>query len=362
MAAPYDPTHIVVTCPLCGHGNVFRQPYPYHAGYGNQGFLYNEAGDRTLTWNSSDPAYTAVVGAKHPWELTPAEREELEERLEPAPSGGRWKFSNPARCQRCGAPISGPMTQTIYYLHFDGSVDRDAWRNGGLGLRGLLRALRTTVPWKTRDVWLGVAMAAVIVFGAYGLIYLVASLGVRPNVDLWTAIVPTLFELLLLLPVWWFARRKYHAPLRPLGFKKFPGVTLAYGFPLLIACYLYIGVYRLILAHWGLEMQGGTSPLVDRLATPWPLVFSTVIVAPLVEETLFRGFIFNGLRTRHHWAVAATISAALFAAAHMELTFFIPAFVLGFLFAFLYERSDSVWPGMILHFCVNGLAMTLLLT
>jgi uncharacterized protein len=103
-------------------------------------------------------------------------------------------------------------------------------------------------------------------------------------------------------------------------------------------------------------------PVFGELATPWPLVFSVVIVAPLVEETFFRGFVFNGLRGRMHWAWAAAISAALFAAAQLELLFFLPAFALGFLFAFLYQRSNSIWPGMALHFVLNSIAMIVVLT
>ena len=63
---------------------------------------------------------------------------------------------------------------------------------------------------------------------------------------------------------------------------------------------------------------------------------------------------------RNDWRWAAAISAALFAAAHLELTFFIPAFVLGYIFAYLYQRSGSVWPGMIIHAAMNALAMAVL--
>ena len=85
-----------------------------------------------------------------------------------------------------------------------------------------------------------------------------------------------------------------------------------------------------------------------------------VVVAPVVEETFFRGFVFAGLRGRYDWRWAAAISSALFAAAHLELTFFIPAFVLGYIFAYLYQRSGSVWPGMIIHAAMNALAMAVL--
>ena len=43
---------VVVPCTHCGASNVFNQPYAYHAGFGDQGFLYSESGTCTLVWNS----------------------------------------------------------------------------------------------------------------------------------------------------------------------------------------------------------------------------------------------------------------------------------------------------------------------
>ena len=117
---------IAVTCKNCSFANPFNQPYPYHAGFGNQGFLYNEAGDLTLVWSSYDPAYHAIVGSlTQPWALDGVQRSELESKLLPSPQGGNWKFVNPARCLKCRLPISGPIMDTIYYLQYANSVDTD---------------------------------------------------------------------------------------------------------------------------------------------------------------------------------------------------------------------------------------------
>jgi hypothetical protein len=116
---------ITVSCPLCGHHNEFDQPYMIHAGFGDQGFLYNDAGNLTLTWSSFDPAYEAIVGEHHPWALSAEQQALLEAALFEAPSGGRWRFANHARCLKCKGPISGPITETIYYLRYPGSFDTD---------------------------------------------------------------------------------------------------------------------------------------------------------------------------------------------------------------------------------------------
>ena len=112
-----------------------------------------------------------------------------------------------------------------------------------------------------------------------------------------------------------------------------------------------------MLRQFGLRVQADLTPVLRQLSTPWPLFVAVVLVGPVAEETFFRGFVFAGLRSRYDWRLAAGMSAALFAAAHLELTFFLPAFALGYLFAYLYQRSNSIWPGLILHMLLNGIAL-----
>ncbi len=117
---------LVVTCIECGFDNVFNQPYRYHAGFANQGFLYNEAGDRTLIWSSFDPDYTNIVGENHPWVLGVEGRNKLEAVLQSDPNGGgKWLFTNLPRCLKCKHPIGEPIGRNIYYLEYDGSINLD---------------------------------------------------------------------------------------------------------------------------------------------------------------------------------------------------------------------------------------------
>jgi hypothetical protein len=116
---------LIVRCAHCGSGNEFDQPYPFHAGFSNQGFLYNEAGDLTLIWSSFDPAYEQLVGNKHPWMLDIDDRARIEAALLPSPRGDRWLFANPPRCVRCREPIASSMLNEIYYLRYSGSIDTD---------------------------------------------------------------------------------------------------------------------------------------------------------------------------------------------------------------------------------------------
>jgi hypothetical protein len=130
---------VVVACSRCGASNVFNQPYAYHAGFGNQGFLYSEVGTCTLVWSAYDSDYEALVGGRNPWVLSREKQQIIEDALRLAPDGGRWLFSNPARCLTCGHPISGPMSETIYYLEYEGSVNVDPLGHPGAGLKDVLK-------------------------------------------------------------------------------------------------------------------------------------------------------------------------------------------------------------------------------
>lgn len=211
------------------------------------------------------------------------------------------------------------------------------------------------VPWQPRDVWLGAVAAALILGVAWSLAYYLASLSLTPSPDLWIVLFPAVFELLFLVPVWWFSIHKYKVSVRSLGFVGFRWSVLGIGFALLIGVYVVNALYAAVLARYGLRPQSDLSPVFEQLSSPWALFFVIVIVAPVAEEIFFRGFVFAGLRGRYGWPAAAAISATMFAVFHLELTFFIPAFLLGFLFAYIYHRAQSIWPAMILHITVNAL-------
>jgi membrane protease YdiL (CAAX protease family) len=73
-----------------------------------------------------------------------------------------------------------------------------------------------------------------------------------------------------------------------------------------------------------------------------------------VEEIFFRGFLFQGFRQQYGWIKGGLLSAAVFAIGHLDPVSLIPTFILGLLLAYMYHRSNSVWPGIILHFLVNA--------
>lgn len=89
--------------------------------------------------------------------------------------------------------------------------------------------------------------------------------------------------------------------------------------------------------------------------------FVIVILQPFAEEIVFRGAI---LRTLLRWKperrwLMITLSALLFALAHMNPMQFIHPFLIGLLLGWMYERTGSIIPGVAYHWINNAAAVVL---
>lgn len=208
-----------------------------------------------------------------------------------------------------------------------------------------------SVPWKPIDNWLGVIMLAVIDVA----LVLVSLQG--ENGQLAQSGLLVLVQLAYLLPVIIiFAWRRIHW--KSLGFGKFEWSVLGIGCGLLVASYVLILLHNLLLMALGIETQGEEiAKLFASLESPAWFFFVGAILAPLVEEIFFRGFLFQGFRQKYGWVSAMLLSSGIFAVAHLDPVSLIPTFILGSLLAYLYHRSNSVWPGVILHVLVNSFGL-----
>lgn len=83
------------------------------------------------------------------------------------------------------------------------------------------------------------------------------------------------------------------------------------------------------------------------------------ILAPIIEETMFRGIIFGSLQTYMGKWSAAGISAAIFSGLHLQSYGFVPRFVLGMVLAYLVMKHKSIKPAVALHAVNNIMALIL---
>jgi membrane protease YdiL (CAAX protease family) len=93
-------------------------------------------------------------------------------------------------------------------------------------------------------------------------------------------------------------------------------------------------------------------------------VVLAVVLAPVVEELVFRGALHQGLRRRAGFWPAALLSSGIFAVVHVEVVasspvFLVQLFLLGVLFAWLLERTGNLLAPVIAHLVFNGISMSL---
>lgn len=112
----------------------------------------------------------------------------------------------------------------------------------------------------------------------------------------------------------------------------------------------------------GIEMDENTQQIItSMMKEPWGYV-AIGILAPLAEEVVFRGAILRTLlgimSKKNHW-VAIMISAAIFGVVHANLAQFINALLMGLLLGWMYYRTGSLVPGILLHWVNNTMAYVL---
>lgn len=112
----------------------------------------------------------------------------------------------------------------------------------------------------------------------------------------------------------------------------------------------------------GIEMDENTQQIItSMMKEPWGYV-AVGILAPLAEEVVFRGAILRTLlgimSKKNHW-VAIMISAAIFGIVHANLAQFINALLMGLILGWMYYRTGSLVPGILLHWINNTMAYVL---
>lgn len=89
-------------------------------------------------------------------------------------------------------------------------------------------------------------------------------------------------------------------------------------------------------------------------------ILMTVVLAPVMEETLFRGLIQGSISERDGAAKAILISSLLFGILHGVPQQVINAFLIGIILGYIYFRTRSLLTVIILHALNNGISYLLL--
>jgi membrane protease YdiL (CAAX protease family) len=82
-------------------------------------------------------------------------------------------------------------------------------------------------------------------------------------------------------------------------------------------------------------------------------IFMGLVLAPIIEEIVFRGIILAGLADSHSRKKAIVVSAVLFAVYHFNLFQLVPTFLVGLLLGYIYLETRSVLICISTHLIYN---------
>jgi uncharacterized protein len=220
-------------------------------------------------------------------------------------------------------------------------------------------------PWGVRELLFGIFTAAAGIL-ALNLVLLAAAAttGGAPakNGAVLTVFV-ALQDLVIVAAAALFSIARYCVGWAQLGLRGF-NVPLGCGLSaaLLFASYVVRICYGLVALAFG--YKPALQDVLLRLDTEgFGLVLTLIaaaVVAPIAEEIFFRGFLYGGLRGRIGAIGAMLVSTLFFTALHFSIDQFIPIFFLGLFLAWLYEKTGSLYPGILLHLSNNAISLVLL--
>lgn len=233
-----------------------------------------------------------------------------------------------------------------------------------------------SVPWSG-----GVAVLDVLViYGAAQVLAAAVALLLSGLDDDPDALLPLLIALSpvgsLIATLLWL-RLRYGSHLRAIMGKRSPrlsdvGIGVAVGLLCLLGQRIIVLGIAAVAEGFGAELpvvQETFRTIAQRPGAVPLFVVTTVVLAPLAEEVLFRGVLFQGLRQKTGFWVAALVSAVLFTLPHLAegggaiATGVISSGILplGVVFAALVERRGSLAPAIFAHATYNAIGVAVLI-
>ncbi len=121
------------------------------------------------------------------------------------------------------------------------------------------------------------------------------------------------------------------------------------------------GVLRLVREFAGSEVLPTVNAVIAEIATtPGRVVLAILVMgvlAPLVEELVFRGLLYGYVEGRFGAMAALIVSSLAFAAAHVEPIHVALVLPIGVLLGWTRMRTGSLWPAIAAHVANNAVAV-----
>ncbi|MEI7615194.1 MAG: CPBP family intramembrane glutamic endopeptidase [Actinomycetota bacterium] len=235
------------------------------------------------------------------------------------------------------------------------------------------RAEPETVKWTLPDMLYSILFLIAILTGIYfgiARIIIALKIGERINssniTNLSFSVLYGIQVILMVGVVWFFAIHRRRGRWSDLGFKYYSLIkAMWYSFLALLLIMLINFTYVILMTKiFKISPPSGKiEELISNNNVSYILLLVVVsVIAPICEEIFFRGFLFEGFKKR--WGVPAgiIISSLLFSAAHLDLYNFLPLFAIGCVLAYLFHKTKSLLPVILLHAAYNLILILILVS
>lgn len=228
-----------------------------------------------------------------------------------------------------------------------------------------------TPPWQIRDV-IYIFLIIVIATFAITIASLVLNLSVFFEGSSYQSLIMLgvylLQSLIIFIPLYFFTFVKYKSSIRDFGFNR---INIFTSLGAAVLAYLgYLGLNYVILrisqiVGQGLPGFGEQQPILplfgdDRYSVIIAIVV-IVVIAPIIEEMFFRGYILQTLLKKNTAFSASIITALIFAVVHFDFQSIIPIFILGLILNWLFLKFKSIWPSIFFHVLNNLITLLILI-
>lgn len=228
-----------------------------------------------------------------------------------------------------------------------------------------------TVPWKSWEAvlvfvlsWIGVPLLVLSAFrfaAPYDANINQFVQGIRAN-DIVASFQLTVLDAIAGMGLIWLVLRKYNVGWDAVGLRKFNAVKASLLVGAMFVIFFFIAwialmATKLLVPGFNPD-QAQVNEFTRAVTGNAKLIsfFALVVIPPIIEEILFRGFMFPAFSGRVGVLFGALFSSLLFGFAHLQANVGVYTVVLGLLLCVMYKRTNSIIPGMVLHMINNYVA------
>ncbi|AQY52566.1 CPBP family intramembrane glutamic endopeptidase [Paenilisteria weihenstephanensis] len=181
----------------------------------------------------------------------------------------------------------------------------------------------------------------------------------RQQIVTYSAVYWSVFSNFLAVIIIWLLLRK-QAPSTKIEKGQPLPVGTSIGYAVVGVIFLFLGQYiaLFIMSIFGITGISQNTELMSELTRMVPImIIFTSVLAPILEEIIFRKIIFGELASRINIHMAAVISSVLFGLAHIDLAYLLVYVVIGLIMCYLYTKTKRIAIPIIAHILMNIIVM-----